>query len=67
MSDRRVVITGTGLITALGTGAEKCWPQLLASKSGVVRISAFDASGIDAQIAGEVRDFNPEDFIERRE
>jgi hypothetical protein len=67
VSDRRVVITGTGLITALGTGAEKCWPQLLAGKSGIGRITAFTAPEIDAQIAGEVKDFNPEDFVDRRE
>ena len=67
MSNRRVVITGTGLITALGTGTEKNWQALLAGKSGVGPITRFDASGIDARIAGEVKDFVAEDWIDRRE
>jgi 3-oxoacyl-[acyl-carrier-protein] synthase II len=67
MSNRRVVITGTGLITALGTGVEKNWQAMLAGKSGVGPITRFDASGIDARIAAEVKDFVPEEWIERRE
>ena len=67
MSNRRVVITGTGLITALGTGVEKNWQAMLAGKSGVGPITRFDASGIDARIAAEVKDFVPEEWIDRRE
>src|SRR4051812_14582713 len=67
MSNRRVVVTGTGIITALGTGVEKNWQALLAGKSGVGPITRFDAAKLDARIAAEVKDFNPEEFIERRE
>ena len=67
VSNRRVVITGTGLITALGTGTEKNWQAMLAGKSGIVSISRFPVGKIETTIAGEVRDFNPEDFIEKRE
>ncbi|MCY1021831.1 beta-ketoacyl-ACP synthase II [Pyxidicoccus sp. MSG2] len=67
MSDRRVVVTGTGLISALGTGTEKNWQAMLAGKSGIALVSRFDPLKIDARIAGEVKDFEPEQFIDRRE
>jgi 3-oxoacyl-[acyl-carrier-protein] synthase II len=62
-----VVITGTGLITPLGTGTEKNWRALLAGKSGIGPITRFPAESLDARIAGEVKDFSPEEFIERKE
>ncbi|MCP3169119.1 beta-ketoacyl-ACP synthase II [Myxococcus qinghaiensis] len=67
MSHRRVVITGTGLISALGTGTEKNWQALLAGTSGISLVSRFDPKKIDTRIAGEVKDFEPEKFIDRRE
>lgn len=67
MSNRRVVVTGTGLITALGTGTEKNWQALLQGKSGVATITRFDASKLDARIAAEVKDFVVEQWIDRRE
>ncbi len=67
MSNRRVVITGTGLITPLGTGTEKNWRALLAGKSGIGPITRFNAESLDARIAGEVKDFSPEEFFERKE
>ncbi|TAL10948.1 MAG: beta-ketoacyl-[acyl-carrier-protein] synthase II [Nitrospirae bacterium] len=64
---RRVVVTGLGLITPLGTGVEKTWSALCAGKSGVRRITRFDPSKHACQIAGEVTDFNPADYIEKKE
>ena len=64
---RRVVITGTGLITALGTGVEKNWQSLLQGKSGIARISRFDTLKLKTNFAGEVKDFVVEDFIDKKE
>jgi 3-oxoacyl-[acyl-carrier-protein] synthase II len=64
---RRVVVTGLGLVTPLGTGVEKTWKALCAGESGIDRITRFDATGFDAQIAGEVKDFDPAQFIEKKE
>jgi 3-oxoacyl-[acyl-carrier-protein] synthase II len=65
---RRIVITGTGLITALGTGTEKTWSGLLRGKSAVGRVTKFDATQLAARIAGEVNDFTPEAWgMDRRE
>ena len=64
---RRVVVTGLGLITPLGTGIQKTWEGICKGTSGVDRITTFDASEYPSQIAGEVKDFNPEDFIEHKE
>lgn len=64
---RRVVVTGVGLISALGTGVEKNWSALLAGKSGIDRITRFDASSLPTQIAGEVKDFDPEQYIDKKE
>jgi 3-oxoacyl-[acyl-carrier-protein] synthase II len=65
--DRRVVVTGVGLVTPLGTGVEKNWEALMEGRSGIGRISRFDVSTFPCQIAGEVRDFNAEDWIEKKE
>ncbi len=67
MSHRRVVVTGTGIITALGTGTEKNWQAMLAGKSGIGPVTRFDTGKIDTRFAGEVKDFQPELFIEKRE
>ena len=70
MSDRttrRVVVTGLGLVTPLGTGVEKTWKALCAGESGIRRITKFDPTRYDAQIAGEVKDFDPAQFIEKKE
>lgn len=66
-SRRRVVVTGLGLLTPCGVGVEKSWSALVTGQSGVRPVTLFDASGFEARIAGEVRDFQVADFIERRE
>jgi 3-oxoacyl-[acyl-carrier-protein] synthase II len=63
---RRVVVTGLGLITPLGSGTQKTWEGICKGASGIGRITAFDASDYPVQIAGQVKDFNPEDYIERK-
>ncbi len=64
---RRVVVTGIGLVTPLGSGIEKTWAALCAGKSGVRRITRFDCTGYPSQIAGEVPDFDPAQYIEKKE
>jgi 3-oxoacyl-[acyl-carrier-protein] synthase II len=64
---RRVAVTGVGLVTPLGTGVVKNWEALSRGRSGIGLISRFDAGDFPTRIAGEVRDFRPEDFIEKRD
>ena len=64
---RRVVITGMGAITPLGTGLSVFWEGLIAGRSGVSRITRFDPSQFSTQIAGEVRDFDPTAYIDRKD
>ncbi len=59
-------MTGIGALTPLGIGVKESWDALLRGKSGIRRITAFDPSGLRTQIAGEVLDFRPEDFMDRR-
>ena len=66
-SKRRVVVTGLGAVTPLGTGLDKTWNAICAGQSGIARITRFDPTGYDAQIAGEVKDFDPAQFIEKKE
>jgi len=63
---RRVVITGLGAITPLATGVEESWRKLCQGKSGVARITKFDPSGFKSQIAAEIKDFHPEDFLDKK-
>ena len=67
MSKRRVVVTGLGMISPLGIGNEPTWQGLIEGRSGIGRITKFDVSDYACQIAGEVRGFKPEDFIEKKE
>jgi len=66
---RQVVVTGVGLVTPLGTGTDLTWKNLIAGKSGIRRISYFDAEakGMACTIAGEVPDFDAEKFINRKD
>ncbi len=65
--DRRVVVTGIGVICAVGNNVEQSWQALLAGKSGVERITSFDASAFACKIAAEVKAFDPLQFIEKKE
>jgi 3-oxoacyl-[acyl-carrier-protein] synthase II len=64
---RRVVITGVGLVTPLGTGVDKNWQALMDGRSGIGPVTRFDVSDFPTRIAGEVKDFHPEEFIEKKE
>jgi 3-oxoacyl-[acyl-carrier-protein] synthase II len=64
---RRVVITGIGLVSSLGIGTDANWKALVVGTSGVDRVTRFDVTGYAAQIAAEVRGFNPLDYIEKKD
>ncbi|MDH3898195.1 MAG: beta-ketoacyl-[acyl-carrier-protein] synthase II, partial [Deltaproteobacteria bacterium] len=64
---RRVVVTGLGLVTPVGIGVEETWSALVAGKSGISRITRFDATDMATQIAGEVKDFKAEDYVSRKD
>jgi 3-oxoacyl-[acyl-carrier-protein] synthase II len=64
---RRVVVTGVGLVCALGIGTEESWKNLLAGVSGIACITSFDTTGFDCRIAGEVKNFDPFQWIEKKE
>ncbi|WP_373501661.1 beta-ketoacyl-ACP synthase II [Desulfococcus sp.] len=65
--NRRVVITGLGLVTPVGIGVDASWAALCAGKSGVGEITRFDASDYTTKIAAEVKGFNPEDFVPKKD
>ncbi|NJM98061.1 MAG: beta-ketoacyl-ACP synthase II [Phormidesmis sp. RL_2_1] len=67
LEKKRVVITGLGAITPIGNTLEDYWQGLLSGKSGIGKITAFDASGHGSQIAGEVKGFDPLDFMDRKD
>ncbi|MCW5893574.1 MAG: beta-ketoacyl-ACP synthase II [bacterium] len=64
---RRVVVTGVGLVTPLGTGTERNWEALVAGRSGVRGITRFDAARLPARVAGEVRDFDAAQWVEKKD
>jgi 3-oxoacyl-[acyl-carrier-protein] synthase II len=67
MERRRVVVTGLGAITPVGNDVESTWESLLAGRSGIGPITQFDASNTKTKIAGEVKDFDPDVYFEKRE
>ncbi len=64
---RRVVITGVGVVSPVGNDAETFWNSLLEGKSGIDRVAAFDASDYPTQIAGEVKNFDPEQYMDKKD
>lgn len=67
MSKRRVVVTGLGVVSPVGIGVKTAWDNLIAGKSGITQITKFDASAFASTIAGEVKDFNVEDFLSAKD
>jgi 3-oxoacyl-[acyl-carrier-protein] synthase II len=63
----RVVVTGVGLVCALGIGTEESWKNLVAGQSGVDHVTQFDTTGFDCKIAGEIKNFDPFQWIEKKE
>ncbi|MDK2871654.1 MAG: 3-oxoacyl-[acyl-carrier-protein] synthase [bacterium] len=64
---RRVAITGAGVVSPIGIGVEEFWQALKEGKNGIERITSFDPSGLDSQIAGEVRNFDPSPYLDKKE
>jgi len=64
---RRVVITGIGLVTPVGVGNDENWTNLIAGKSGIGQITKFDTSEFPVKIAGEVKNFNPEELVDKKD
>lgn len=64
---KRVVITGMGIISPVGTGKDLFWESLVQGKSGISRITRFDISDYPTKIGGEVKDFNPNDYMDKKE
>jgi 3-oxoacyl-[acyl-carrier-protein] synthase II len=67
MSRRRVVITGLGIVSPVGIGVDVAWPAILAGRSGIARITRFDASAFPSRIAGEVKGFDVTKFLSAKE
>jgi 3-oxoacyl-[acyl-carrier-protein] synthase II len=67
LTQRRVVITGLGIVSPLGIGLDSNWRALIAGESGIGRITLFDPTGYASQIAGEVKNFNPAQFISEKD
>ena len=63
---RRIVVTGLGMITPLGNTVEKNWQALCKGESGIGPVTRFDTSDCRTKIAGEVRDFEPSNYMERK-
>jgi 3-oxoacyl-[acyl-carrier-protein] synthase II len=61
--ERRVVVTGIGCVSPLGIGVDETWKGIVEGRSGITRITKFDASNLPSQIAGEVKNFKPQDFM----
>ena len=67
LNDRTVVITGLGVVSALGTGLDKFWQNVVAGENGIGEITQFDASQFSTRIAAEVKDFQAEEYMDRKE
>ena len=67
LTNRRVVVTGLGIVCPVGSSIEKAWENIIAGRSGISQIDSFDASAFPVRISGAVRDFNADDYIKPKE
>jgi 3-oxoacyl-[acyl-carrier-protein] synthase II len=67
VTKRRVVVTGMGMLTPLGNDVETTWSNILLGQSGISDITRFDASAFSTRFAGEVKNFDPEEYIPKKE
>ena len=67
MDNRRIAVTGIGAITPIGNSVSAVWDSMVSGRCGIDRITRFDTSDFKAKCAGEVRDFNPRDYLEKQE
>jgi 3-oxoacyl-[acyl-carrier-protein] synthase II len=67
LTSRRVVVTGVGLVSCVGHNTEETWQALKESRSGIARITAFDPTGFNCQFAGEVKNFDPGAYVEKKD
>lgn len=67
MTRRRVVVTGLGIVSPVGSSIDKAWQNITAGKSGITNIDCFDASEFSVQIAGQTRDFNVDDYLSKKD
>ena len=67
MAKRRVAVTGLGILSPVGLGLRENWDNILAGKSGIAQITQFDATGYPSTIAGEVKDFDPANYFDKKE
>ncbi|MCK4821409.1 beta-ketoacyl-[acyl-carrier-protein] synthase II, partial [bacterium] len=66
MSEHRVVITGLGAVTPIGTGVKKFWEGLITGRNGIAKVTHFDAANCRSKLAAEVKDFNAEEWIDKK-
>ncbi len=67
MNEKRVVVTGTGVISSLGLNSRTFWENIKSGKNGISRLQTFPTDHIPTKVASEIRDFNPEDFIDKKD
>lgn len=67
MTKRRVVVTGLGMLSPLGLSVDETWRRLLAGESGIGEITHFDCSDYSTRFAGQVDNFDPQEYIEKKE
>src|SRR5262249_2808936 len=67
LSRRRVVVTGLGIVSPVGTGVPEAWKSIVAGQSGITRITRFDVTAFSSQIAGEVKGFDPAKYLSAKE